>query len=221
MKLALPYALVGKRATPSAGANAVVLAEFAFDSNGPFLQLGRELLEDAEYNKMQIEGYTMLTLERDGLCFIVATEQPAEAQRVGREALQLISSSFAARIGTARAKAATRRHAFNVEFAPILQRHLEKFSRSREIDRELLDLGRDLEQAKTVAQTNIQHLVDRGSKLDSMSKTSEQLRDTGNRFQNTATKLRRMECWHVWQSRLSALCCAGVTVVILLVWFLK
>ena len=96
----LPYAMVGKRRT---GEHIpVVLAEFAFDSNAPFGQWARDSLEQEENAAVRgVEGYTMLLLEREGLVFFVVAKK--EAERAGREALQLIASSFAARIGMARA----------------------------------------------------------------------------------------------------------------------
>ena len=209
----LPYAMVGKRKSDESGS--VVLAEFAFDSNGPFAQWARQCL-DKEEGVKGVDGYSMLALEREGLTFLVAAKK--EADRSGREALQLIASSFAARIGMARARGATRRYAFNAEFAPPIQRHLEKFSKRGEVDEDLAELQSDIESVKGKAQGTIAKMVERGQSLGAVSLASENLARGADSFKDASTKLRRM---HVWQQMKNKIAITlGLCVVFLFIYLL-
>jgi len=212
----LPYALVGKRRQGETGS--VVLAEFSFDSNGPFAQWGRDILdrEEGQPAGKGVDGHTMLLLEREGLVFFVAAKKGAD--RAGREALQLIASSFAARIGMARARGATRRYAFNAEFSAPMQRHLEKFSKQGELDEDLAELQSDLESVKGKAQGTIAKMVERGNALHSLSNASSSLASGSSAFQSAATKLRRMEMWQSMKGKLTVL--LVVVIVILFIWLL-
>lgn len=196
-RIMLPYAMVGKRRTPDA--SSVVLAEFAFDPSQPFGTWARECLEKPKQGDAmnEVEGFAMLVLDREGMVFQVAAKH--EAQRAGNEALQVLASSFAARIGMARARGATRRYAFNAEFAPAIQRHLEKFSKQGELDQGLAELEADLENAKGKAQQTVIKMVERGGMIDSLSNTAGKLAGTSQAFKNNATHMSRMEVWKKWK----------------------
>ena len=212
----LPYAMVGKRR--SGEASSVVLAEFAFDSNGPFAQLGREYLDKEEGQTVgkSVDGHSMLILEREGLVFFVAAKK--ESDRAGREALQLIASSFAARIGMARARGATRRYAFNAEFAAPIQRHLEKFSKQGELDEDLAELQSDLENVKGKAQGTVAKMVERGHTLNGLSSAAQNLASGSTSFREAAVRLKRFELCQKLKGKVTViliLCVVG-----LFIWLL-
>ena len=158
----------------------------------------------------------MLILEREGLVFLVAAKK--EADRAGREALQLIASSFAARIGMARARGATRRYAFNAEFSAPIQRHLEKFSKQGELDEDLAELQSDLENVKGKAQGTIAKMVERGQALNNLSSAAQNLATGSNAFQDAAVRLRRFEMWQTMKGKLTILLI--LCIALLFIWLL-
>jgi len=251
------YAAVGKAPPPAGG---VVLAEFAFDGpacvgdaaraavarSGGEAAAARESAADDDEGR-DVEHHR---LERDGVVFVVAaparaaagTDAAAEAGSRRAKAdgvLKHLASEFASRIGAARARLATRRFAFNAEFAGVLRRALEgvqvhadaspanPFSIEDGVAEEggrdserLRRISAELARTKDAAAGALERAAERGMKLVDVASHSESLAQSSQEFRQSATALRRRMHWELVSGK-ACIVLVFVLLIILVVWLVK
>jgi len=133
--------------------------------------------------------------------------------------LEALPTTFGNRIGISRAKGATRRFAFNAEFAPSIRRLVERIDPPpTALDSKLADLNEDLESAKTTGSKIIGLVVERDDKLRAAHKQSEVLGEMGDQFRAGATTLQRQAMWAGAKAKIAiSLACVCMLCIFILI----
>ncbi|KAG2482834.1 hypothetical protein HYH03_018271 [Edaphochlamys debaryana] len=184
-------------ASVSTAASLVTLAEYAAFS-GNFSQVARDYLQAArrpEAGKFTytVGGHTFNFYSRENYVFLVVADE-AYGRAIPSAFLDRMAAEFEAR-HLDKVQGAAREGCLNGSFGKQLKQMMEHATQYPEEYSKVASVQKKVDEVRDIMTDNINKVIDRGEKLDSLTNKAENLEFEADRFVRTGRTLRRKMWW--------------------------
>lgn len=182
---AVMYALVGRPGC--------VLAEYSA-AEGEFKKDARKILGETNHRKNNkityaAEGIAHNVVVESSLVFLCVTHSDVRRAQAFKF-LNIIQEQFYSQFGRLRSDQDYSPLAFNEDFSPLMKKRTDAFNEASDAGK-LNDIQSDINSVKGVLKKNIEKVLERGEKMETLVFQTETLMDSSNAFRSNSYQLHR------------------------------